>query len=264
METADTASLVMAFAATTPAAANAMRSWRVKTSQIPCWASYRAPAGCHQYMYGDPFGSIWSPNFRTGPSTTTGTNAVNFKQDLMGLDLKYCIRREMGMCCTLFQVCNTDPDGTTLTEAIAGGAAIADGSQGQVSPGWSFSTDCGCDADCAGGGAVIDGTQDSGKIDESCTGDYVEIPDSSTGVKNYGAATQVNTRYCCQRLGFVPPVTAASALSHAPVWKCTEPFEVNYHTDIYNDELQTAMQAADAITVGINRGMCLFYKQEAC
>ena len=38
----DTATIAAVFAATgTIATATAMRSWRVKTSQIPCWATYR-------------------------------------------------------------------------------------------------------------------------------------------------------------------------------------------------------------------------------
>lgn len=260
VDASNTASLAFAFAAN-PTAATAFRSWRIKTSQIQCWATYRAPDGCHQYHYGSEYGKIWSPNFRTGPSTSQGTAAANnpnYAVDLMGLDLKICVRREKGMCCTLFQVCVSDPDGVTMTEAIIGGAVLQ-GTTGTVSPGFSFSIDF-----YAGTvGTAVAQFQDVGLVDEDCTTDYVSIPDSSTGIKNFGAPVQANTRYCGHRFGYVSSVTALNALSHAPVWDCTEPWEVLYHTDIYNGELDAANQAADAIAI-IGRGMCLLYKQEAC
>lgn len=260
MDATDTATLAMTFA-TTPTRAIAMSSWRIKTSQIPCWAPYRAPDGCHQYFYGSPFGQIWSPNFRTGPSTVAPTlGGANYKVDLLGLDLKICMRREKGMCCTLYQVCNYDPDGEELTEAGVGGA-VAEGTGDNASPGWSFSMDCwGADA----GGTLAKQSEGIGMIDENCTNDYVEIPDSATGLKNYGFATQVNSRYCCNRFGFIPGVTtAAGTFNHAPIWDCTEPFEVLYHTDIYTDDIKIATDADDSVDI-VARGMCLLYKQEAC
>lgn len=272
MVATDTATFVMTLLAAVPSAANAMRSWRIKTSQIPCWAPYRAPDGCHQYFYGSSYGQVWSPNFRTGPSVTQSANsaattaqgeAPNYAMDLLGMDLKMCIRREKNMCCTLFQVCNYDPDGVALQEVIAGGA-VAEGTQGMISPGFSFQMDF---HTAITGGAVIVNV-DHGLVDEKCTTDYVEIPDSSMGVKNYGAATQVNTRYCGHRFGNIPSVTAVNAYSHAPIWDCTEPFEILYHTDIWTDHQTitlgiSATLANQAITV-VARGLCLLYKQEAC
>lgn len=270
MASTDTASLVLAFQATLPTAANAMRSWRIKTSQIQCFAPYRAPDGCHQYFFGSAFGQVWSPNFRTGPSTlqdplhAAGTAAAqnefpNYAVDLMGQDLKICIRREKGMCCTMFQVCNFDPDGVELVEALNGGMDD-EGTKGMVSPGFSFLTDCSALAE---GGDADENTQDVGLVDEDCSNDYVEIPDSSTGVKNYGSATVVNSRYCCNRFGQVVGLTAEGVLSHAPVYDCTEPFEINYHTDIWTDEGNAATQANDLNSI-VQRGLCLLYKQEAC
>lgn len=264
MAAADTATLALAFNTANVAAltaATAFRSWRIRTEQIPCWASYRAPDGCHQYMTGSAIGQIWSPNFATGPSNTQTVGSSNFRRTLMGQDLKYCIRREYGMCCTLFQVCSYDPAGVDMAEVIAGGGLVTNGVQGTISPGWSFHVDC---RPGTVGGAAIAADQDVGKVDEDCTGDYIEIPDSTTGFKSYGAAMQVNTRYCCNRFGNVPAITAAAALSHAPVYDCTEPFEVLFHTDIYDDELAAAVVAEDNITIGVDRGFCLIYKQEAC
>ena len=52
----------------------------------------------------------------------------------------------------------------------------------------------------------------------SITTAYVFIIDSTTGIKNFGAAVQVNSRYCGARFGNVPDVTAAGALAHAHVY----------------------------------------------
>lgn len=265
MDAANTAQLALTFAAN-PTAATAFRSWRIKTAQIPCWAAYRAPHGCHQYLYGSSFGQIWSPNFRTGPSTNQGTaanNNPNYAVDLAGLDLKICIRREKGMCCTLFQVCNYDPDSVDLAETVGLGNII-EGSIGMISPGFSFNMDC-YGVNGAGG---TDGTfalraSAVGKVDQECTSDYVEIPDS-TQVKSYGAPVVTNSRYCCNRFGNVPgPATAGTDMSHAPVYACTEPFEVLYHTDQLADEASEGITNASPVNL-VPRGLCLLYKQEGC
>ena len=144
-----------------------------------------APAGCHQYFTGSAYGMLWSPNFRRHPSTTSqglsSANNPNYKVDLMGQDLQYCIRREMNMCCILYQVCNQDPDGVALTAAAGGDAAdtIKNGGAGTSDPGWSFSIDC----TTSTVGTATGRFHSIGLIDEDCTADYVEIPDSSTGVK---------------------------------------------------------------------------------
>jgi len=264
MDAANTAQLALTFAAN-PTAVTAMRSWRIKTSQIPCWADYRAPAGCHQYHYGSAFGQIWSPNFRTGPSTQQGTaanNNPNYAVDLAGLDLRMCIRREKGMCCTLYQVCNYDPDGVDLAET-AGLGDLTEGSYGMISPGFSFNMDCyGADGDATEATVLLQPAA-VGKVDEDCTTDYVEIPDT-TQIKSYGAPLATNSRYCCNRFGWVPgPTVAATTFAHAPVWGCTEPFEVNYHTDTLVDEGTALLTNASPVNL-VPRGLCLLYKQEAC
>lgn len=274
----DTATIALTFAGTPMTAATAFRSWRIMTSQIPCWAPYRAPDGCHQYFYGSAFGKLWSPNFRTHPKTTTTSavnsaaqsNAPNYAVNLMGIDLKMCIRREKGMCCTLFQVCNTDPDDVQLTQAIGGDTAAVDGGQGWVDPGFSFQVDCwsiASVANVATDASIINNGYNVGLADEDCTADYVEIPESTTGIKDFGSAAQTNSRYCCHRMGSVPGATTGSGtaggLTHAPIWDCTEPFEVLYHTDMLTDQMLQATVANDGITL-ISRGLCLIYKQEGC
>jgi hypothetical protein len=263
MESSDTATLAMSLVATsTTTYALAYRQFRVKTSQIPCWASYRAPEGCNQY-FTSHVGQIVSPNFSKTPAGTGGSNLLNSGQDLMSQDLKYCIRRERNTCCILYQVCN-QYGGIDLTVAAGGGVNTA-GDTGWISEGWSFHTKI------YGAGGILgsalaaanlgDATNDLGVVDAQCSGDYIEIPDSSMGKKNYGATTVINTRYCGHRFGYIPAITAAVGdNNHSPVWDCTEPFEVRYRTDQMND---IGVQAT-AQTTDNNRGVCLDFTQDKC
>merc|ERR1719479_576878 len=68
-----------------PTPANAMRAWSIRTSQIPCWAPYRAPDGCHRY-YMAPVGTITSPNFAKSATqaASRGANKMNAGLDLVG------------------------------------------------------------------------------------------------------------------------------------------------------------------------------------
>jgi hypothetical protein len=176
MAAADTAVLTLALKATTPTVANAMRTWSIKTSQIPCWAPYRAPDGCQRYFM-QAAGQIVSPNFSASPSgTSRGADQLNPKTDLLSQHLKTCIRREKGMCCTLFQVC-TKYQGIDLTEQNAG-ANVALGTLAVVSEAWSFDFTViqkGAPLVAGGDGAI---EQDVGLVDLGCSMDYVEIPDS--------------------------------------------------------------------------------------
>lgn len=266
MVAADTAAISMKLDSTTIVTgisgitvANAYRSWRIKTSQIPCWAPYRAPDGCHQYHL-DVVGQIISPNFKSFNSDT-GSNALNSAHDLMGQNLKMCIRRAENHCCTLFQVCNSF-DGIDLTVTLSGGN-VANGAAGEISEGWSFHTWI------IGAGKTVVLTlldNDTGYVDAGCTTDYVEIPDSTTGYKTYGGNQPTNSRYCGHRLGNIPLTTAVTATgrnTHAPIWDCTEPFEVTYRTDQMTD---TGVQtfANGVALVDQLRGVCLDYRQDAC
>jgi hypothetical protein len=185
----------------------------------------------------------------------------------MKLNLKYCLRREMGHCCVLWQVCQQFEGSAFGTPTIAGGN-VANGEAGLISDGWSFhSWTLGAST---GAAAKTLAQNDIGFVDAGCTTDYLEIPDSTTGVKNFGAATQAFTRYCGHRFGNVPAIVAAAGtMSHAPVWDCTEPFEATYYTDTVNDngiQDANAPPTGSAATAGLSviRGMCLDFQQVAC
>jgi hypothetical protein len=243
--------------------ASNQRVWSFQTSQIPCWAPYRAPDGCHRYIM-QHSGHIASYNFVTS-TVTKGDNLLNQGQELANQFVKTCIRREKGMCCTLFQVCNSF-GGIDLTEAAQNGGANTAGTLNQVSEGWSFDQQMNAAQKLISplALAAMDATtNDFGGVDAGCTGDYVEIPDSTTGNRNLGAAEQVNTRYCGVRFGNLPPISATGALDHAPVYDCTEPWEVNFRTDNVNDSGQAATDAA-YLAATPARGFCLEFFQEAC
>jgi hypothetical protein len=179
----------------------------------------------------------------------------------MSQNLKYCVRREAKHCCTLYQVCNSF-QGVDLGEAVANGN-VANGAAGMISAGWSFHTWI----ITAGTTAILTVINNNvGYVDAGCTTDYVEIPDSSTGFKSYGGAQPTNTRYCGHRLGNIPAATAVTATnhnSHAPIWDCTEPFEVTYRTDQMND-IGTQQFGNGVATIDQLRGMCLDFRQDAC
>lgn len=273
MESTDTAVIALSLASATTitagvdgiTVANAFRKWRVKTAQIPCWASYRAPEGCQQY-FTSLVGQIVSPNFSRDPAGSgNGANQLNSGIDLMNINMKYCIRRAVNHCCVLYQVCN-QYEGTQFVTPVIAGGNVVNGEAGIISEGWSFHSYTFGATNDAADYAVAE--NDLGYVDAACTTDYLEIPDSHTGVKSFGAAVAVNTRYCGHRLGFIPSQTAiAGNNNHSPIWDCTEPFEATYYTDTVNDAgaQEAGTQAApptNALTV--LRGMCLDFKQEAC
>lgn len=270
MDSTDNAVISLILASTTITAklsgitvADALRKYRVKTAQIPCWATYRAPDGCHRYLT-DTVGQILSPNFADLTAGARGDNKFNARTDLMMQDLRTCIRRAAGYCCILFQVCNSFAGSELAIGVIAGGAGVITGDLGYSTQAWSFQTYL-ANAGDIGDGPATAAEQNLGIVDGGCSTDYVEIPDSNMGVLNYGAAAQnSNTRYCGNRFGFLPSKSATATLySHAPVWDCTEPFEVNYFTDQVDDK----GAQADAIPPTVDnlvRGFCLDYTQHAC
>jgi hypothetical protein len=92
--------------------------------------------------------------------------------------------------------------------------------------------------------------------------DYVEIPDSGPN-NNMGGAVQVNTRYCSPKLGDYPIIPAAAGEGfHMPLYDCTEPWEVTYHTDKLDQDGAYTTKAASV--KDIFRGMCLEFHQQAC
>lgn len=267
METTDKATVALTLASTTLTAsftgilvANAFRKFRVKTSQIPCWATYRAPDGCHRYLTG-PVGQVVSPNFADLTAGARGANLLNAKTDLMGQDLRTCIRREAGYCCIQYQVCNSFA-GIELSRTAVGGA-LANGAASITSQGWSFHTFLDYAGDI-GDGTKTAKDNDIGVVDGGCTTDYLEIPDSTTGVRSYSANVQSNSRYCGVRFGYIPALTqAVGNNNHAPVWDCTEPWELNYFTDNVNDNsLQASL--VTLLAADVARGFCIDYDQHAC
>lgn len=164
----------------------------------------------------------------------------------------------MGMCCTKFQVCY-QYGGIDLGQDDANANAVGNNDNSIVSEGWSFHVDM--------TGALptpnaLGDNEALGLVDAGCTVDYVEIPDSTVGTKNYGAATETHTRYCGARFGFIVADTGGEAtMTHAPVYDCTEPWEVIYHTDQFND---AGVAATQLVQADVLRGMCLDFDQEAC
>lgn len=243
-----------------------MRTWSIKTAQIPCWASYRAPEGCHRYFM-QRSGQITSANFAKGPDLGVhADNGLNSAMPLMNQDLKTCFRRERGMCCMEFQVC-TQYAGSDLgvTTTIKNAAVIADdalenGIGSVISEGWSFHIDL-----LSG----VDGTNvannDLAFVDIQCTVDYVEIPDSNVGEKVFGAsAGGATSRYCGARMGMVEPSLGGATITHAPVYDCTEPWEMTFHSDFLTDNLVNTIASGDNRVIDVERGVCLDFAQQAC
>lgn len=67
-------------------------SWRIKVTQIQCWAAWRAPAGCQQYFTGRS-NTVTSFNF-------AGTSCASSSVGCFIYNQKYtvCFRPEEGMC----------------------------------------------------------------------------------------------------------------------------------------------------------------------
>lgn len=247
----------------TPVLAN--RIWNFKVSQIPCYATYRAPPGCQRYLMTDT-GKIASLNFRSlTTATTTAPIPQNTGIELAGQRLNTCIRRSKGMCCVEYQVCTTF-NSITLTDTVNVGAENDGSHDITYNEGWSF--------DLVTTPFLIstapDYAGDGGLVDAACSGDYVSIPSSFTGSCGVGFGTRnaVYSRYCGSKLGFSPAggQEGADLINSQPVCDCSEPFRVSHMSDLSNDT-----GGADGVNI-VNddeidakpRGFCLDFKQTPC
>merc|ERR1711936_1081641 len=247
---------------TTVPPAIAQRLWDIKTSQIPCYASYRAPAGCDRYMMTD-VGKISSFNFYkvsgSTPAAQTTTAGQNTGIELMLQNVNTCIRRSKGMCCVEYMVCNADTQGILLTDQ-KGPTTTNTGSEGTFNEGWSIDT--------VTAPFIVDATMSNmGLVDSMCFGDYVSIPSpfsSSCGGGTASGQNAINTRYCGARLGIHLGATESTA-THSPVCDCSEPFHVRHVTDTANDTGGSiGVGIANANALSAPRGFCLDYRQTSC
>jgi hypothetical protein len=257
----DTATLTLALSPVTVAAAVALRSWDIKTSQIECYASYRAPIGCQRYMTEDT-GKIISYNFyRVTGAPAQGTSLQNSGLELALQRINTCIRRSKNMCCVEYKLCGAY-NSIALTDAATGAniaAAANEGDNGVWNEAWSIDT------------TLFPFEEDTeqaniGMVDSQCTGDYVEIQSSWSAACGAGTSsmrTMINTRYCGARFGYNADGGAAISAS-SPVCDCSEPFIVRHSTDDAND--LAGMNGLNTANTGkgLGRGFCLDYQQIPC
>jgi len=300
---ADTATVTLNTNVATQNAAAADRLWDIKVSQIECFASYRAPQGCHRYLMADT-GKITSLNFLMLANAGVGTGL-----ELANQRIKTCIRRSKGMCCTEYHVCtsfnsiglvDTNQGGGTAANPDngAGSIGIANGNAQVINEAWSLDTNTSpFTIDGQNGalaGITVDGNAPAntfpantpqiniGMVDHQCSGDYVEIPSSwsgSCGPSHGSARNAINSRYCGARFGANFQATPAAANLVAgtpasfstPVCDCSEPFVVRHNSDTANDVGGTgSVGAASLVDANANtviarhRGFCLDYKQIPC
>jgi len=241
---------------TTITPAIAARVWDIKVSQIECHALYRAPPGCQQY-YMARSGKITSMNFMLVTGATRAAAAQNSGVHLSTSHIRSCIRREKNMCCTEYQLC-TSYNGIALADITLSGAALANnGAGGLFNDAWSIDMDT--------TPFVNDVANNQGMTDAMCTGDYVEIPSSTSrtcGAMFGSGLGTMSTRYCGAKFGFNLQQTAAASTGSSSVCDCSEPFAVTAHFDDLSD--------GGVITTNINqqgrvpRGFCLDFKQTSC
>jgi len=259
--------LITAASITTLTPAIAKRLWDIKTSQIECFAAYRAPEGCHRYMTTD-IGKIISYNFMRDGTTAPGANIQNTGVELASQNIKTCIRRNKGMCCVEFLVC-ARYKGIALTDA-AGTASISTGSGGHFSESWSIDTVTYPFVLTASITATAN-QANVGAVDAMCPGDHVEIPSSWSGACGAGHSSgrsYINTRYCGARLGIslwetTPPASADTGTSHVPVCDCSEPFSVTHISNSIDDN-EADVGASNTNLLVVPRGFCLDYRQAPC
>jgi hypothetical protein len=249
----------------TPALAN--RIWDFQVNQIPCYATYRAPEGCHRY-YTTESGKITSLNFQrvtTTPSTTAPI-PQNTGLELGGQRLNTCIRRSKGMCCTQYQLCSRY-DGIALTDEAMIGADGDGMNDATWNEAWSIDLDTSPFLE-----SIIDAPgfmSDGGMIDAGCTGDYVEIPSSYHGScgASFGPRAFISTRYCGSKFGVGIGGNAGADLLHSTqICDCSEPFRVTHMTDLGADNggQDDVNVILDANLDGMPRGFCLDYRQTPC
>merc|ERR1712038_1724166 len=237
----------------------AQRVWDIKTSQIECFATYRAPLGCDKWMT-DIEGKITNYNFRKTSGTTQAANAQNSGIELATQRVNTCIRRAKGMCCVEYQVCSMYNGESMLDIDNASGAD--DGSDAIFNTAFSI--------DLNTSPFLTETTlTNQGMTDDQCTTDYVEIPSSWSGAcggSATGSTSTINTRYCGARFG-ANPAMGILVFASTPVCDCSEPFVVRHQTDDLNDV--GGLDAGDAATnpnpgTNIPRGFCLDYRQTSC
>jgi len=253
---AGTVTIATSTTANQPTPAVAKRIWDFQASQIPCYATYRAPNGCHRW-FTTTYGKITSLNFYKVSGSTPAANAQNSGIELASQYLNTCIRRAKGMCCTEYQVCLVDSQSITLTDLE--GTDGDTGTQGTFNEGWSIDIDT--------TPFITEGTMaDVGMFDAQCSGDYVEIPSSWSGKCGpySGMSTVVNSRYCGARFGANYQATEATN-TDMPVCDCSEPFSLRHGSDMSNDEGGTEANEADNTNVAnAPRGFCLDFQQIPC
>jgi hypothetical protein len=260
----DTATLTLStVVSTTLLPATAQRVWDIQTSQIPCYATYRAPAGCDRYLMTDT-GKITSLNFYKVSGSTqaaqTSSAGQNTGIELMLQNVNTCIRRSKGMCCVEYQVCTADTQGILLTDETCTACTTAFGHEGAFNEGWSLDTD-------TTPYMIVTTQSNAGMVDSLCSGDYVSIPSSFSGACGGGtgsAANAINSRYCGARFGINLWATTQTITSN-PVCDCSEPFHVRHVTDTASDlGGSISTNTANGNTVVSPRGFCLDFRQTPC
>jgi len=241
---------------TTITPAIAQRVWDIKVSQIECHALYRAPPGCQQY-YMARSGKVTSMNFYKVTGSTPGVAAQNSGVHLSTSHIRSCIRREKNMCCTEYQLC-TSYNGIALADA--GAASSIGGSNGVYNEAWTIDMDT--------TPFTIDATQTNiGMVDNQCTGDYVEIPSSTSrtcGAAFGSALGNMNTRYCGNKFGANMQAAVLSSAASSSVCDCSEPFAVTANFDDLSDGGAIAIANINQGTTSFPRGFCFDFKQTPC
>lgn len=243
----------------------AQRVWDIKTSQIPCYATYRAPAGCDRWLTAAT-GKITSFNFYkvsgSTPAAQSTTAGQNTGIELMNQDIQTCIRREKGMCCVNYLLCTLDTQGILLTDSTGSTALGAGGVKNEA---WSLDTVV-APFSISGIANSVTAQANMGLIDSMCTGDYVEIPSSTSHQCGGGtsASTLINTRYCGARFGVQFQAALAAFPSHGAC-DCSEPFTLRHVSDTGNDT--GGMNSGNAVNLDAitpPRGFCIDYRQTPC
>lgn len=248
----------------TPVLAN--RIWDFKVSQIPCYATYRAPEGCQRY-FTEETGQIISLNFRRVTTTPSSTAPVpqNTGLELAHQRLNTCIRRAKGMCCVEYQLCQYY-GGIQLTDKHGESTA----NDGFNDASWNEAWTIDLNTKPATLSTAPDFEHDSGITDAGCSGDYVEIPSSYGGICSGGrtATKTLTTRYCGSKLGLNPGGgnTGTDLLNSSPICDCSEPFRVTHNSDLGSD-----LGGQDSVNVANDdefdvypRGFCLDFRQTPC
>jgi len=234
----------------------AQRVWDIKTSQIECHATYRAPPGCQRYMM-EESGKIASYNFGLVSGATRAANAQNAGVELAVQNIKTCIRRAKHMCCVEYQLCSVH-NSIAISDVNSGVTGDA-GVSGIYSQAWLMDTDT--------LPYLIDASQtNQGLVDSQCTNDYVEVPSSMSrqcGGMFGSHHNAINTRFCGSKFG-ANGQYATAAFTSTPVCDCSEPWSLTYHVDDRSDDGQQATPNDNNVAATIPRGICIDYKQTPC